>query len=239
MSPVLYQEMLLGGRRNRQHVFRWIYAGLLVFEVGIFLLGYLIALGGGANIRRLPSYTEFASFSRYTVEFLTAQHFLVLLLVTPTVAAGAITDEKSRGTLQYLLTADLQPGEILLGKMIGRSYQVVLLALTSLPLLAFFGVFAGLDLLGLLVLFAATFLLIFALAAASLLASVLCRHTRDAVLGLYSVILGLYVLSLVVHASLDLLHASGSANAGPLWLRGVAAVLVAFNPLMPSSAPIG
>src|SRR4051812_22375950 len=126
MSPVLYQEMLLGSRRNRSHVFRWVYAGLLVFELGIFLLSYwfgtLMRFGSGS--RPLPAVTEYAIFCHSFVEFCIWQHFILLLLVTPTVTAGAVTDEKSRGTLQYLLTADLRPGEIILGKLIGRSYQV-------------------------------------------------------------------------------------------------------------------
>jgi ABC-type transport system involved in multi-copper enzyme maturation permease subunit len=229
MTPVLYQEMLLGTRRNRQYIFRWIYAGLLLLEVLLFLFGYLItvASGGGSSGRRLPSFTEFATTARYFVDFAVNQHFLILVLVTPTVTAGAITDEKSRGTLQYLLTAELRPGEIVLGKLIGRSYQVALLAATVLPPLAFFGVYGGLDVLKLLELTAATVVMIFALAAASLLASVLCRHTRDAVLGVYSIGVGLVVLSLVVNAVL------GLSRGGPGWLRAVAAVLGAFNPLAP------
>src|SRR5687768_3326246 len=101
MTPVLYQEMLLGSRRNRQYVFRWTYAGLLLLELGVFLLGYLFATWSGPAFRRLPTFTEFANFARLFVEFFIGQHFILLLLVTPTVTAGAITDEKTRGTLQY------------------------------------------------------------------------------------------------------------------------------------------
>jgi ABC-type transport system involved in multi-copper enzyme maturation permease subunit len=232
MTPVLYQEMLLGSRRNRQYVFRWIYAGLLLVELGLTLFIYLVTLTASAG-NRLPSYTEFAATSRYIVELLAGQHFTLLLLVTPTVTAGAITDEKSRGTLQYLLTAELQPGEIILGKVIGRSYQIALLMLTALPPLAFFGVYAGLDWVKLLAFVAATVVMIFALASASLLASVLCRHTRDAVLSLYSIGVGLVVLSVVVHAALEMTRGAGPVSASPGWLRTTAAVLEAFNPLAP------
>ena len=115
------------------------------------------------------------------------QNYLVLLLATPVLAAGAITDEKSRGTLQYLLVTELQPWEILVGKLIGRLYQVFLIALTPLPLICFLGVFGGLDLLMLLSLGISSLAMAFAIGSMSLLASVICRHTRDAVLGLYTV----------------------------------------------------
>src|SRR5439155_18583474 len=121
----------------------------------------------------------------------------------------------------------------ILGKMVGRCYQVLLLMLTALPPLAFFGVYAGVDLMRMVALAVATLVLIFALAAASLLASVLCRHTRDAVLSLYSLGVGLFVLSLVVHAVLDLAGGAGGPIAGPVWLQRVASGLEAFNPMRP------
>ncbi len=232
VSPVLYQEMLLGSRRNRQYLFRWAYAVLLLIELAIFLIGYMIWTAGFPGLRRLPSFTEFANFARTYLELIVAQHFILLVLVTPTVTAGAITDEKQRGTLQYLLTADLRPGEIVLGKLLGRSFQVLLLTLTALPLLGFLGVYAGVDGLKFLALAAATLVMIFALGSVSLLASVLCRHTRDAVLSLYSLGLGLVVLATAVNALLEVLGGV-SRDAGPAWLRGVATVLDAFNPLQP------
>ena len=33
LGPVFYQEMLLGSRRSKLHVFRWFYAGWLVVQV--------------------------------------------------------------------------------------------------------------------------------------------------------------------------------------------------------------
>lgn len=128
-----------------------------------------------------------ADFCRDYLGMIVTQNYLVLLLATPVLAAGAITDEKSRGTLQYLLVTELQPWEILVGKLIGRLYQVFLIALTPLPLICFLGVFGGLDLLMLLSLGISSLAMAFAIGSMSLLASVICRHTRDAVLGLYTV----------------------------------------------------
>ena len=42
LGPVFYQEMMLGGRRNQLHVFRWIYAGWLVLQVLWFAFEYLM-----------------------------------------------------------------------------------------------------------------------------------------------------------------------------------------------------
>src|SRR5262249_25010995 len=119
------------------------------------------------------------------LETLVAQQLIVMLLATPAFAAGAITDEKTSGTLQHLLTTGLPTSEIVLGELLGRPPPRRLLALAGPPFFCFFGGLAGLDVGLLLLVLAGTVPPAFGCAAASLLASVWCRRTRDAVLRLY------------------------------------------------------
>jgi ABC-type transport system involved in multi-copper enzyme maturation permease subunit len=192
VGPVLYQEMLLGARRSRWHWFRAIYFGWLMVVMFPWIFFGLLALGAGrpegADLRDLSYLAE-----NYLGFFL-FQHFLLVLLITPVLVAGAITDEKSRGTLQYLLTTDLHPWEILLGKLAARVYQELLLALVGLPLFAFFGVLAGMDAARVLGFILCTIVLVFMAGTFSLLTSVWCRHTRDAVLTVYCVAVAVCVL---------------------------------------------
>jgi ABC-type transport system involved in multi-copper enzyme maturation permease subunit len=187
IGTVLSQELLLGSRRGRHYVFRRIYTGWLVLQLLIFYWLYLVQsnwLGakiyGGAVECRAAA--EFGS--RFTA-VLIGQQLLLLVLATPAYTAGAIADEKTRGTLQYLLTADLNAWEIIVGKLLGRVAQVALLALAALPLICFVGVFGGLNLLALFALIAVTVAPLFALGSASLLASVWSKQTREAVVGVY------------------------------------------------------
>jgi hypothetical protein len=75
---------------------------------------------------------------------------------------------------------------LILGKLLSRSAQALALLLTGLPLFAFFGAVAGLDARTMLALIGVTFIPLLALASATLLASVWCKLTRDAVLTLYA-----------------------------------------------------
>lgn len=184
-------ELLQGSRRGRNYVFRWIYAGWLVLQCCFAALNYLAV--------HFHAHEPVVPFGDWFFELLVMQHFLVILLATPAFVAGAITDEKTRGTLQYLLTADLTPAEVVLGKLWARLAQVVLLILTGLPVLCFAGVFGGLDFLLLLGLIGVSALLLFSVGAASLLASVWSRTTRDAVLGLYAVVGILLFLYWLIH----------------------------------------
>ena len=179
VGPLLYHEMLLGSRRSRDHAFRWVYAVWLLATLGWCMSFDWLLHGAGTP------YSPFVC--RRFVEFFIPQHFILLLLVTPAFVASAVTEEKTKGTLQYLLTTDLAPLHIIVGKLVGRILQVCTLSLTGLPLLAMLGPQGGLEPALLLGMAAVTILVAAGTASATFLAAVWARQTRDAVLGLYCV----------------------------------------------------
>lgn len=194
VGPILHQELLLGSRRNKLHFLRWVYAGWLVVQVFYFYLLYqaeerdrwISARSGGATYLSIPTSAPQIVGGRFAEAFV-SQQMILFALAVPAFVAGAVTDEKRRGTLQYLLQADVGTREILLGKLLGRVAQVALLAVAGLPLFALLAGFGGVGPLTLLITGIALVVPVFALASATLLASVWCRQTRDAVLALYVV----------------------------------------------------
>jgi ABC-type transport system involved in multi-copper enzyme maturation permease subunit len=184
VGPVLNLELTLAGRRGRHAIFRWIYAAWLLLLLAVYLVMHYVLAA--------------AWVLHHFTEFLIVQHFILILLVTPTFTAGAITDEKGRGTLQDLLTAGLTSWEIVIGKLLGRLAQVAALLLTALPVLCFIGVFGGLDPTVLVALVLTSGLALFAVAAASLLASVWTRETRTAVLGVFVAVALLFAATVVL-----------------------------------------
>jgi ABC-type transport system involved in multi-copper enzyme maturation permease subunit len=195
VGAVLHQELLLGSRRNRLYLFRWAYAGWLVLVVFYLFVRFAdeefqrysarFQSQGFRDEGSVPRASAPAVVGGRFAEAFVVQQLLLLLLATPAFVAGAITDEKRRGTLAQLLTTDLDTRHILLGKLLGRTAQVLLLAVAGLPPFALLAGFAGVGPLSILLLGAALAAPLFALAAASVLASVWCRQTRDAVLALY------------------------------------------------------
>ncbi len=188
VGSVFNQEMLLSTRRSRWHYFRWLYAGLLVLEFVLYLFIVSVSQPSSGN----GSFTALSIFSSEFTQFFCSQHFLLLLLITPILTAGAITDEKTRGTLQYLLVADLKSWEILLGKLFARSYQGILLFLVGLPLLCFTCGFLGRGYILIPIIILCTLVLLFAIGSLSLLVSVWSKETRDAVIVVYA--LGLMIV---------------------------------------------
>jgi ABC-type transport system involved in multi-copper enzyme maturation permease subunit len=194
IGPIFQQELLLGGRRNRLHLFRWIYAGWLVVQVFYFFFLFLHERDHRASGPTPPWFVDAAPLrpqsapqvvgGRFAEAFVW-QQLLLLVLVTPALVGGAVADEKRRGTLLYLLSAGVDSREILLGKLLGRMAQVFLIVLAGMPLFALLAGFGGVDPLTILLFMVELLLSLFALASAALLASVLCRQTREAVLSLY------------------------------------------------------
>jgi ABC-type transport system involved in multi-copper enzyme maturation permease subunit len=233
-GPVLFIELLLGSRRNRLYIFRFIYAGWLLLQFGFLYLSYLFdALAAGLPFSRPPDIDVTAQFATHYVQLFVIQQLILLTLATPALAAGAITEEKERGTLQYLLTAELSTTEIVVGKLLGRMAGVLTIFLAGVPFLCFVATFTGMGFLGVLVVLLQTVLATFALAAASVLASVWARQTRDAVLSLYAIggllwAAAALVISLAFPAPLAV--ATGSST--PLRaLSAPARVLQAFDPV--------
>ncbi|HJZ90897.1 MAG TPA: ABC transporter permease subunit [Gemmataceae bacterium] len=89
--------------------------------------------------------TKLSAFGQtFALVFLLVQAAVVLLL-TPLFVAGAIVEETERRTLEFLLSTDLDPREIILGKLWPRLLLVVGVVVVGWPVLAITQVWGGVD----------------------------------------------------------------------------------------------
>src|SRR2546423_1821981 len=102
IGPVFGAEVVRAGRRGRAPVPRWLYAGLLVLQFLSAYWNYRPAAPAFGPPRE-PTAAETTAFARGFVDLILFQQFVLVVLAAPAFAAGAVTDEKSRGTLQQLL----------------------------------------------------------------------------------------------------------------------------------------
>ena len=108
-----------------------------------------------------------------------------MVLLTPAYTAGAIADEKQKKTIQFLLVTDLRNHEIVLGKLGSRMAHLGLLLLAGLPVLGVMQFLGGVDPHLVLAGFAGTAVTLASAAGVSLLASVIARPPRSALLLAY------------------------------------------------------
>jgi len=123
-NPVLTRELLVTLRSPRAFVLQLLYVSAL----GALVYFYWPA--GEDGTRHVSPEVARRLFDI----FFLGQFFLVSLMA-PTFAAGSITGEKERKTYEMLLASPLRPGTILVGKLLSSLSYLVILILSSLPLM--------------------------------------------------------------------------------------------------------
>ena len=179
IASVLHLDWLRATRRGRHHRLRHGYCWLLGAEAGIFLLFFMARLVGQPPLLSLALCHGFA-------QVLAIQHFALALLLPAAFAAGAITEEKTSGGLMLLLSTPLGPSAIIAGKWLAQVGQMLLLALPVLPLVVLVATAGGVHETVILAGIIATVVLLGALSAVGIVASVLCRRTSSAALLCYA-----------------------------------------------------
>ncbi|MBI3409858.1 MAG: ABC transporter permease subunit [Planctomycetes bacterium] len=220
-GPVLFYDMIRAGRRGRYFLLRCLYAGLLLF----ILLTTWLGLGNSRD--EIQKATRFAS--NYFETFIVVQLVLVVIL-TPAYVAGAISEEKDRKTLEFLLATDLRNREIVLSKFGSRLANLTLFLLTGLPILGFLQFLGGVSPELVFSGFAATGLTMLGIASVSILCSVYFKKPRDAIGVTYLIVLTYHALSIPLHLWLKFSGTAAAELDVPIWFgAGAPTLFDAFN----------
>ena len=123
-NPVLTRELLVNLRSHRAFVLQLIY---LVFLAVLVYFQWPGGEGGGRQVS--------AGLAQRLFDIFFLGQFLLVALVAPTFAAGSITGEKERKTYEMLLASPLKPSSILIGKLLSSLTYLVLLIISSLPMM--------------------------------------------------------------------------------------------------------
>ena len=73
------------------------------------------------------------------------------MLVIPSNTSGSISGEKERKTLDILLSSKMSPYAIVIGKLMASLNMVMMLAVSSLPVLSIVFLFGGISIVDLIV----------------------------------------------------------------------------------------
>ncbi|MCL4220377.1 MAG: ABC transporter permease subunit [Phycisphaerales bacterium] len=132
-GPIFQMEVRTAGRRTSTYVFRFLFAGLVVFFFAVFLVGNWSSLGmQTSSVARLQQVQSLAPELATAIVW---TQYPALLLLAPIIAGPALCDERRHRTLPALLTTPLTSWEIVLGKLSGRLTQALVLAAISVPVM--------------------------------------------------------------------------------------------------------
>jgi ABC-type transport system involved in multi-copper enzyme maturation permease subunit len=226
IGPVLHLELLIGSRRGKLDLLRRAYTIWLILQF------FVLAGSEFSEAVVLGSADALGKFVGGYITLLVRQHFFLIVLVTPPFVAGAVADEKSRGTLQDLLIAQLSSWEIVVGKLLGRLAQVGYVALAALPLLAVLAGFGEISFVAVLAVAVVSLAPLFSLSALSILASVWATQTRDAVLRVFLWLAFAVTAGIAASALLPIVTSQPLViGRSRTWLGWLMEGLHSFNPI--------
>ena len=139
-GPIFEKELRVSSRRKRNYVLRFAYLALLTVFVAYAYEMTIRSGGSGSAVYQLSRMPEVGKYIVTTVvwfQFVAIQFLAVVML------SSAISEEIQRRTLGVLMTTPIGSLQIVLGKLLSKLLQLVLLLAISMPLLAIVRVFGG------------------------------------------------------------------------------------------------
>jgi len=136
-GPVLDKELRVASRRVRSYALRAVYAGALM---SLILISWTSAMHSGPSVvlaSRMPEVAKTVTTAVTWLQFFAAQGLAVIML------SSAISEEARKGTLNALMTSPVSSSQIVIGKLLSRMLQVLMLLAMSLPALAILRLLGG------------------------------------------------------------------------------------------------
>lgn len=218
-GPVLFYDLLRMSRKGRYFTMRSCYILILLlvlypvyedFQQHLMRLRYEYPYG---NVPKNVQSGESARLGEWFFSAFMIVQFGIVFLLTPAYTAGAVSEEKERKTLEFLLATDLSNREIIFSKLASRLASMLLIVLTGLPVLSLVQLLGGVDPNMVVAGFAATGLTLLSVSSFSLLCSVYVRRVRDAIVLAYFVTAGYLGISSMLYVP--------PPGTTPLWAEGL------------------
>jgi len=139
-GPIFGKELRVSSRRRRNYVLRFVYLGLLTIYV-------VMVWSSSVNLQQGPSavygVSRMSVAGTTIIAAIVTFQFLVTQLIAVIMLSTAISDEIYHHTLGLLMTTPINSFQIVMGKLLSKLLQLILLLAISLPLLAIVRVFGG------------------------------------------------------------------------------------------------
>lgn len=139
-GPIFGKELRVSSRRRRNYIIRSLYVAVLVLMLSTVWL----------FMQRLQNATAYQStqlieLGRVLTMLVTWIQFIVCQIVAVVMLSTAISDEIYNKTLGVLMTTPISSFQIVMGKLLSKLLQLLLLMGISLPVLATVRVFGGIP----------------------------------------------------------------------------------------------
>ncbi|MBE5947444.1 MAG: hypothetical protein E7261_00295 [Lachnospiraceae bacterium] len=121
--------------------------------------------------------------------------FGIIAIIVPAITAGAVAGERERQTLDVMLASRISPLAVIWGKMLSCMQIIVVVCISSLPVLSIVFVYGGIRITNLLVLLFVIICTGFYFGSIGLFASSICKKTTAAVITAYVGMVAVVILT--------------------------------------------
>lgn len=135
INPIYWQEARVSSRSFR--------LPLIIFLCNTILsLAALLNMYSMVTQAKVTAEIQYSSFLNLYI-LVACIEFVMILLIVPALTAGSISGERERQTLNLLLTTRMTPMDIVVGKLMTGLSTMILLIISSFPILALVFIYGG------------------------------------------------------------------------------------------------
>jgi len=135
MNPIYKREIMVSARSFKLALMLVVFNGILTLVALLNMYSVLTQVRQTAQI-------QYSSFLDLYV-FIAVLEFVMLIFIMPAITAGSISGERERRTLDIMLTTKMTPAQIVLGKLASSLSTMMLMIVSSFPILAMVFVYGG------------------------------------------------------------------------------------------------
>jgi len=228
-NPVYRRERMVRARSYR--------IPLIIFAFnGVLAVAALLNMYQTVAQVRMSSSIQYGSFLQLYA-FVATLEFLLLMFIMPALTSGSISGERERQTLELLFTTKMSSKDIVLGKLFSAVEQLLVLVVSSLPVVLLTFVYGSVDFLDLGLLFICFVIVAFLTGGVGILFSALIRRSTFSNVCTYGVLLliivGTYMLNFFA-LSMDEMQINNMVlqfgETRPVADTGLAVYLLLLNP---------
>ncbi|MCY9546600.1 ABC transporter permease [Lysinibacillus xylanilyticus] len=179
-NPVFVKELKLRFRSFKS------FSGLMFYlaVICIFIAGFLLIT---TEFTGKGFFKPEISFMMFAV--LTILQMALILFITPSLTAGAISSEREKQTLNILLTTTQSSTQIIIGKLLSSVAFLVLMLIAGLPLYSLVFLFGGVSPSQLISIFLFYLLTVVAIGSVGVMFSTITKRTIVAMISTYGTII--------------------------------------------------
>jgi len=139
-GPIFDKELRVSSRRRRSYSLRFFYVLVLMFFIAAVWLS-VVDVQGSATVQQ----SRMAEAGRQIITGIEVFQFVAMQILAVVMLSNAVSDEVYHRTLGLLMTTAISSLQIVLGKVLSRLLQLILLLAITFPVLAIVRVLGGVS----------------------------------------------------------------------------------------------